>query len=243
MLYIGLVVLVLIAVVSPLAYKLYPKATCFDGKRNQDELGIDCDGSCLKVCIERTSPLRSLWARSFKVTEGVFSATAQISNANFSLGARNVPYTFKFYDERNVLIGQRQGVTDILPNATFPVFEGLVETGNRLPLKTFFEFTESPKWERLNDQPTLTVKNKELTNEAVAPRLSATLVNDNIFPIKNVSVVAVLYDADGTAIAASKTVLNEVPKSDSKTIIFTWPMPFERMVSYIDIYPEFLVSK
>jgi hypothetical protein len=53
-------------------------------------------------------------------------------------------------------------------------------------------------------------------------RLSGTLVNDSLVDPGKVTVVAVLFDAQNVARAASKTTLT-VPKKSSQSVVFTWP--------------------
>lgn len=242
-LYLSIIFIVFLAVSVPIIYSIYPKPSCFDGKQNQNEKGVDCDGSCQKVCLELTNPLQVLWARPFEISEGVYGAVAYVSNPNFSLGAKDIPYTFKLYDNRNILIEERRGFTTVLPNSSFPIFEGVIATGNRIPGRSFFEFTATPRFERLAEQPSLSVKNSALTGESDNPRLSATVVNDNIFPIKDISVVVVLYDSKDTAIAASQTIIDEIPKNSSKEVIFTWPAPFRSAVGRIEIYPKVFLGR
>lgn len=237
-LYLGIVSLVLLAILVPLAFYLYPNPTCFDNKQNQDELGVDCDGSCEKVCLERAEELQVLWARPFKVTDGVYSAVSYISNQNVSLGARNVSYSFKFYDNKNLLVAERSGRTDVPPNSDFPVFEGLVTTQNRVPTRVFFEFTKDPTWRRLADQPIISVKNSILSSATTSPRLEATVVNDNVFDIDQIVLVAILYDKNETAVAASETTI-DLLKNDSKKIVFTWPTDFSNEINRIEISPKF----
>lgn len=241
LLYMAIMLTVIAVLIGPFGYRyFFPKPTCFDGVQNQNEEGIDCGGACQKVCLNTTVSPRILWSRAFKVAEGTYSAVAYVSNPNFSLGAKDVPYTFKFYDERNILITERNGRATILPNTSFPVFEGIIMTGNRPPSRVFFEFTQTPNWQRLGNQPTISVKNKQLLAEDTSPRLSATLENSDISPVKNVSIVAVLYDQNDTAIAASQTLVEEIAAGGTKDIVFTWPAPFQNKVSRIEIYPAFL---
>ncbi len=242
-LYISIFLIIFLAITIPIFYSLYPKPSCFDGKQNQNEKGIDCDGSCQKVCLERTTVLQILWTRSFKVSDGVYSAVAYISNSNFNLGARDVPYVFKLYDDRNIFIEERRGFATILPNTNFPIFEGVITTGNRIPKRAFFEFIGSPDFERLDAQPDLRIKNSIFRESDGKPRLSASVVNDSISGVKDISLVALLYDEKDTAIAASQTIIDEISKDSSKEIVFTWPEPFKSVVGRIEIYPKVFLGR
>jgi hypothetical protein len=236
----SIVLLVLGALIAPIAYKLKPKASCTDGIQNQGERSIDCEGPCPNICVNLLAPVRVVWARPFKVEEGVFSAAAYISNPNFGLGAKNVSYEFKLYDQNNILIGTRSGRTDILPNSTYPIFEGVIVSENRIPTKAFFEFTAQQNWVKLPEQPVLNIKNPVLTNASTTPRLTADIVNDNIFPIDTVRVTAVLYDENDNAVAGSETVIDRMEKSSNRVLVFTWPKAFTSSIGRIEIYPKFI---
>jgi len=232
----------LVAIVAlPLVYLFYPRSSCTDGRRNQDEEGVDCGGSCKKVCENKPSPLIVNWKRPFKVADGVYSATAYVTNPNFGIAAASVSYKFKLYDERNILVGERSGVTTIPPNGDYPVFEGLITVGNRVPAQASFEFTSLPAWINVIEQPSLQIKNKNFSDPDSLPRLSVELVNDGVSAISDISAVVIIYDSDGIAMAASETFVGTIAGESSKEILFTWPNPFPRPVGSVDIYPEFLV--
>lgn len=241
-LYISVVVIVILAIIIPIGYKLFPKPSCTDGIQNEGEQGVDCDGPCPKVCQDLTAAVQVLWTRQFKVSDGVYSAVAYVSNPNFSLYATNVPYTFKLYDDKNILIIERHGQATILPNTSMPLFEGLIQTGNRIPVRAFFAFDGAPVWQKIATQPKLEVKNSEIENASTSPRLQATLTNDTVLPIRNIQIVAVLYDINDNAIAASQTVLDVVAAGESEDVTFTWPHPFTAPVNRIEVYPKFITS-
>ena len=72
-------IIILFPIVKPI---IAPTPTCFDGKQNQGELGVDCSGPCQKICLAEALPVRVLWVRPFKVAEGVYSGVAYVSNPN-----------------------------------------------------------------------------------------------------------------------------------------------------------------
>ena len=50
---------------------IYPKLskspTCFDGRQNGEELGVDCGGACAKACVAQVDNISVLWSRAFKI--------------------------------------------------------------------------------------------------------------------------------------------------------------------------------
>lgn len=77
----SIVALVLVIGV-PLFFVLYKTPTCFDGKQNQNEKGIDCGGVCTRLCSSDIANPIVLWQRSFVVTDGVYNAVAYVQNPN-----------------------------------------------------------------------------------------------------------------------------------------------------------------
>ena len=76
--------------------------SCSDGKRNQDEKGIDCGGLCAKECLGEIKDLAVLWSKPLKVSGSNYDAVALAENRNLFLSAKSVKYQFKFYDDRNI---------------------------------------------------------------------------------------------------------------------------------------------
>ncbi len=235
--YLSIVFGVCLIIIVPLVYVLYPEASCSDQKLNQGERGVDCEGPCPKICMEFVDPLTVSWARVFTVAPNVYSAAAYVHNSNVNLGARNVPYVFKFYDEKNILVGERAGTISVLPNSSFPVFEGVVTNNNRVPVRVFFEFTEVPRFERIVNASSLKVKAVELRDENQSSKLEATIVNGGVAAERDVNVIAVLYDTNGTAIAASQTILDNIPASGETKAFFTWSDVLTESVGVKEIYP------
>lgn len=222
----------------PTAILLYEPSTCFDGKQNQEETAVDKGGPCLLLDERTLSPHAVLWSRSFLVRGGLYSATAYIENPNREAGVRSVDYRFGLYDERNVLVAERSGRTYIMPGGITPVFEGAINTGNRVVARTYFEFTSPLVWERMmNIASVLTIGNKKVANVTATPRLTAEVENTSVAAIPNPSFVAVVFDTAGNAFAASATTLPRLEEGEKGEIVFTWPDPYPRAVGRIDILP------
>lgn len=232
----GVVLFLVVLIGGPVAFGIltdYP--TCTDGKRNGGETGIDRGGPCPVLDAASLSPAAIVWARSFSVRSGAYNAVAYIQNPNAGAGVRSVAYTFGLYDERNVIVAERSGVTFLMPGATTPVFEGAIDTGNRTVAHTFFEFTQSLTWERLeNTAGKISIGNRTVT-EGSSPRISAVVTNTTVSDMRNLEFVAVVSDSNGNAFAASQTVVALLPAGKSASITFTWPDPFPKPIGSIDI--------
>ncbi|HEU5114911.1 MAG TPA: hypothetical protein VFT82_04055, partial [Candidatus Paceibacterota bacterium] len=93
----------------PFFFLFYKAPTCFDGKQNGNETGIDCGGSCARLCPADFAAPRVLWSYSVQVVPGVFNSLAYVQNPNPSVEADNVPYLFRLYDSQGLLIAERTG--------------------------------------------------------------------------------------------------------------------------------------
>lgn len=217
----------MIVVLIPAILFLYKKPTCSDGKKNGDETGVDCGGSCQILCsFEAIDPI-VVWSRAFKVTPHIYSAVAYVENPNLNSQAA-VSYQFKLYDKDNTLIVTRANKAFLPKNKVFAIFEPNIDTGGRTPVRVSFQFTEKFSWTRvLAPTPELVVTQKILTAEDTRPRLDARIENRSRVPQKNIETVAIVYDDKENAIGASRTVIDSLEVGQSADAVFTWPAPFQ----------------
>lgn len=236
--------ILILAILGAFVYFLYPafkeNPTCTDGKQNGDEIGADCGGICQNFCASQVHPLSILWQRSFEVAPGIYDALGYVENQNVDAGVASLLYRFKLYDDKNVLIAERDGRTFIGPNQSGALFEGGINTGERIPKLVYLEF-EDYQWTKIDQRffkTNLSIGNKQLVSTSTNPKLSVSVDNDSLIDLKNVEVAAILRDADDNAITVSHTFLENLPKQGSKDAFFTWLKPFESEVARIEIIPR-----
>jgi len=235
----GVILFFVIVIGGPIAYWYFTiPPTCSDGIQNQGETAVDEGGPCLALDPRTLSPHAVLWARSFKVRDGTYTAVAAIQNPNQDAGVADVSYRFSLYDSDNVLVAEREGDMFIMPGAVTPVLEARIDTGNRIVAHTYFQFTNPLAWERMhNTASVLGVSGKQLTNTDSVPRLTAIAENSAVTDVLSPVFIAVVYDGAGNAFAASETQLDRLNAGASANLIFTWPAPFATGAARIDIMP------
>jgi len=232
--------LLLVAMYGLWATFLNTPATCFDNKQDGDELGVDCDGSCSLLCANTAKDPTVVWARAFETAPGAYTAAAYIQNNNPGAGAKQVQYSFQLFDADNGLVKEYDGVTNLPPVQTIPVVVTNLSVGNRVVTHALFAFSQIPTWNKVpqDSLPQLYVSQQNLS--ADGSRLSAELANSTFTDAKNVTVVAVLFDANGVARAASMSLVPVASAHTNEQVVFTWPNGTPGIVrAEITVLPSF----
>lgn len=229
----------LLLIFVPIAIVLiHEDPTCFDGKQNQEETGIDKGGPCKLLDEMAQQPLSVLWARAFGVRDGVYSAVAYVENPNPNSGIKSMTYQFKLYSERNILLAERFGRVPILPGKIIPILETNIKTGNRKVVRAFFQFLGREVWIEMYD-PTkeLEIYDETLSNLDSTPRIDAKIKNAGVGEKNEVVLIATVFDTVGNAFATSRTFVENIKPGEEQPIAFTWPEPFALSAARIDIIP------
>ncbi|HWP61322.1 MAG TPA: hypothetical protein VN495_01850 [Candidatus Paceibacterota bacterium] len=237
--YLGSVLFVLAVLIAiPVAHYFFSiKPTCFDGIQNQGETAADEGGPCQKLNPSDLSSWGSAWARSFQVRPGNYTSIAYIINPNDSAGVSQADYQFGLYDAGNVLVQQVQGTSFILPGGITPVIVTGIDTGNRIVVHTYFEFTDATlDWERMvSPASVVQIGNTQVSDTDTSPRIVARATNSSFTALSNIKFIAVVFDPQGNAIAASQTALDSLAPNSPQQITFTWPAAFSGVVGRVDI--------
>jgi hypothetical protein len=235
---IGVFLFLAIVIGVPLAIWIYDAPTCFDGKQNQTETTVDKGGPCLLIDERTLQPAATLWTRAFQVRGGLYSAVAYVENPNTGAGVESARYQLRLYDDRNVLVAEREGTTFIMPGGITPIYEGGIDTGNRAVARAFLEFTSSLVWKHMeNPADVLVIGNRAISAIDAAPRLEANVKNTSVAVIQDPEFVAIVFDTAGNAFAASATTLTRLAGNEEGRVVFTWPDPFPKAPGRIDVLP------
>jgi hypothetical protein len=218
---------------------LYETPSCADGKRNQDEQGIDCGGSCSRVCsFDATKPVVS-FVRDVPGLRGRTDVVAYVENPNAASAVKDAKYTVELYSESRTLLASVEGVTDLPPGGGVPLFLPGVYAGGDIVAQAFLEFDEaSLDWYRYEDARIVPrVSDVSSSDIGTAPRVRARLSNSSVTLLRNITVIATVFGADGNAFAATKTVVPQVPAQGSTEVILTFALPFPEEPARVDVRP------
>ncbi len=203
----------------------YKPPSCTDGKQNQDEKGIDCGGVCARICEDDSQAIVIEWVRLFKIRDGVYSVAARVQNPATRTIAKDAPYTFTLKDASGNVVATRSGTTFIPARDVFVVFEGTIQTSAE-PTTVSFSFDGAPAWQRSDYvQPTLAIINKQLADIENRPRMVATIQNQNLTDVRDVTLDALIYDDQGNAVQVSETYVKSIKAGETIEATFTWPHP------------------
>jgi hypothetical protein len=216
--------------------------TCFDGIQNGTETGLDCGGSCAKVCQDEVRNIVVWWERPFKVAHGVYNLVAYLENQNIDSGIKEVNYEFRVYDKDNILISQpRMGTTFIEANKRSAVFESGITTGDKEAYTVFFKISSIQDWKKTNQLFSYSLFNvgePVLSQQETTPKLTAPIENKSTYNFTDVPVIVVLYNQKGNAIAASRTYIDSIEQGTTKNVFYSWPEPFKETVSRVEVIPR-----
>ncbi len=151
-----------------------------------------------------------------------------VRNPATDAGTSALPYTFYLYDEENILVAQRSGSMILEPGETTPLLETNIVTGERVPTKTFVEFDRAVWRSESRNQSPVAIDSEVLDEEEL--RLTARVSNITPNPVAKVILTALLYGKDEVVIAASQTLVGDIPPRGETEAIFTWQEPFSEDV-------------
>ncbi len=235
LLYSGGFTLAVLFFLGGITWLIWPSPTCFDGRMNGEEEGVDCSGPCTP-CLKEIRDISVLWTRFFKGKEGVYDIASLIENPNVVAGLPLIRYQFKLYDANNIVMAIREGGTFINPGEQKIIFETGVTIGQRAPKYVYLEFEKEKKWKYIQKEkfPLSTVK-KDFVNFPT-PRITALIRNESLFDVRDVFVSAVLYDEFGNVQGVSSTKIDLISPEEDEPAFFTWSVPFEKEPATIEIF-------
>jgi hypothetical protein len=176
-----------IAIIGIIAFIFIRRATheqptCFDGKRNGNEVGVDCGGTCTFYCKDELGEPKVRWYRFFEIAPGLVHAVAYIEHNYPVAAAKTAPYLFSLYDEKNNILTSRAGTTYIGPMGRSAIVETLIPVGNGVPAFVRFGFSGPIVWEKISPSfSQIVIKTDRTLLESFegGTRLTATLDNQS----------------------------------------------------------------
>ena len=213
--------------------------TCTDNRKNGTETGRDCGGICDQYCKNTFANPKVRWVRSFPVNNNFVHAVAYIEHNNQNAALPSLSYAFNFYDAKGQLITTKEGSTYVGSFGRTAIIEALVQVKGKVVDRTDFSITSTALWKKLpagRENIVIRPERTDLDEAGVnETRLSVLLKNTARADLRDVTVTAILYDAQDNAITVSKTEAPNFQPLGKKTVYFTWPFDLDRPVARIEV--------
>jgi hypothetical protein len=214
---------------------LAPAPSCFDGKLNQGEEGIDCGGPCIPCEILKLSPLQIL--REPKVlglSSGKAVILTEVSNPNSDYGARQVAYRFLIYDKDGLLLEKIKGFTSFFPAETKIIYEGNFDVNYSRIARVTIEF-DSPEWVSGKTilRPSLALRaDPETVEEDGRIAVRGRIVNKGSIKAEAVKAIAIVFDRFSRDIFAVQTLVGDLNGFEEKDFVIVFPQ--DRVLNDVD---------
>ncbi len=199
---------------------LKPEATCFDGRKNQGEIEVDCGGPCA-TCETRTlNPLEVSSVRDFSVGNKTV-ITAEIKNSNPNYGADNFYYTFNIYNSIGEKIYTLTDNSFIYAGEIKYIFEANIIQKDIKKIELSFS---EINWKSRDEFPKPEIQTREVKTESTKPiNVSGLVINNNAFELSKVSIISFLFNENGIRIGVSKTELNNLKAFEERFFRIIFP--------------------
>lgn len=224
-----------------IAYTVYPAPTCFDNRKNQQEMGIDCGGSCIPCALKSPKPVELFWARVIPVRQDIYDVVAEVRNVNEVLGAPVMDYEFTLFDDFGV-IAQRSGSTFLFPQERIHIVEADLRT-TRKPVRIELRVLNA-KWQiaRVEEIPNVLVERRDYRvideNGRKKSSVEASILNRTPFDYKEFQVNFLVLDSAGNALGVNRVLVENLGAHSRKTVISIWPEELKGDVARVDVEPR-----
>ena len=202
---------------------LKPAPTCFDNKKNQNEIGIDCGGFCMACEIRTLAPIEMVWERHFQ-TDSQTAIAIEIKNSNITYGADKFSYNIDIYGKNGNKLKSILGNTFIYSSEIKYLVEfSDIKYSDIGEIKVFFD-NMNWKMDAEFPRPKAQIREKStIGREGGGVEINGIFVNDNAYPLSKIKLVGFLSTQNGIKIGVSKTELSNIAAFEEKSFKMIFP--------------------
>lgn len=211
-------------------FLIRPAPSCFDGKQNQDEAGVDCGGVCAKVCIPIDNrPIETVIpAQGFAPAPGIFAVIARIQNPNLTVGAATFSYEFTIYDTQDhqfhlsgksyAYAGEAKYITALVTDGSIPV--------SPVRISHIDTTISNVVWVSAGQfvKPVLRLQDFTTTVEADRIRVDGKIINDDPLVLSRVPVIAFFYGRFNQLVGFAQTTVDAVGPNETRPFTLIHPL-------------------
>ncbi|BCX15776.1 MAG: hypothetical protein KatS3mg098_005 [Candidatus Parcubacteria bacterium] len=195
---------------------LFPsQPSCFDGKRNQGEEGIDCGGPCLSCEIKSLKNIEVKFTKVFRAGNGV-GVVAEIYNPNPGWGAKQFDYLLTLKNSLGVPVKSFEGKSFIYAGDLKYLVKPFIEVNPEEVISAELEI-KNPFWVSLEqfEKPEIQVSEVKTFKENFL-YVTGKANNKSHYDFRSANVYALIFNKEGELLAGSLTVIDQLPKFESR---------------------------
>lgn len=230
-----LLVFLAVGYVLYLFFKVGP--TCFDGKKNQGEEGVDCGGPCVKICLPEDFKEIQISNVQFLNLGNKTILLAKILNPNSSIAAWRFNYEFTLLGTNDLILkkitgqsfiyaGEIKYLNAILNENLSNINQVKLEISNPLWIKS--EYFLRPK---------INLLTKEVLNQNGIIYVNGKIINNDFVNFLNIKILVNFYKQNKW-IGSSETMISQLKPSE----ILPFKVLFPQDIKLNDLETEILIE-
>lgn len=200
---------------------LKPTPSCFDGKKNQNEAGIDCGGVCAPCELATLSPIQVSWTNILPGVPGRASIIMKLVNPNTNFGASVLPYHLLVLGPFGGKLEERSGETFIYAGEIKYLSETINQDFRDISGATMT--LGNPQWVKGEEFPSPKLQSRAIKTEIIASsaEISGIIKNNEAVSIPRAKVIALLFDRTDRLVTVSQTVLTDIGGLEERSFSMT----------------------
>ena len=206
---------------------LKPPVTCFDSIQNQNEEGVDCGGSCAKVCTPATiAPITAVGnVMTFATSPHHVTFLVRITNTNFDFAAKSFDYRFDLSDASGAIIQSVSGTSFIYAGEAKYLIVPNQEISSSV--ENVVVAISNPVWAKSSDLGAApqfvfhSIKTEPISSSTI--RVSGTITDNDVSAFDKITVIALFKNSNGMLVGTSQTELDQVIPNEAYDFSVLYP--------------------
>jgi hypothetical protein len=209
-------------------FTLKPEPSCFDGKQNQNEEGIDCGGPCPPCELKILEPIKVLLPQIISIDEKT-SVLIELLNPNVNWGVEKFFYELNFYDLAGEKIFSQQKESFIYPGERKYIAEINLDIDYRkIDRIEILPLIKEEAWKLVSEFSAPKISTREILTEYNPNKkqivISGIFTNKNPFIISKAVIGVIILDNFGRRIGISKTLLSNIKSAEERVFKIILPV-------------------
>lgn len=205
---------------------IYSAPSCYDGKQNQDERGIDCEGVCGGFCYPTNARAPMVLGKIDVLPAGATGLTflARVQNPNTDVAAESVSYEFVLTGEGGRVLQTARGTTYFYAGETkyiiAPRLAGSVDDVRESSLSF-----SNPTWVSgaTYTRPVVTIRNHETVVLENSIETTGVVQNQDQLSSPRFSVLAIYFGRFGQIAGATQTQMENLGVGEARAFTLVHP--------------------